>query len=406
MRFRTSLALVIGGGVVIRVVLAFSTNGLVFDLHSYSLVDQALRSHPLHVYALLNTPSLYRWPYPAGFFPVVLLTHVITAVTGLAFTSLIRLPAILGDAALAWVVQDFLRLRGASERMRLAAAATVALGPLFIAVSGYNGQIDSLAILPGVGALALWDRLRGDRRALICGALIGVGAALKSFPLLMVLPLLGACRSRREAAVLVGAAVAVPAIAMAPFLIRDSHNAIKALRYHSLSGLGGLSLLVQPDLAGVWLGGPFHHLSGLSDTLQGTVGALIAAGALGCAALVMVRFRPGATEGAVLLWLTFFALSVNFGPRYAIWGLPFFLMGGHVVGTVALQAILIGPEVLLLAGPFRDHDVVPVYVVLMVLAWAGCLAATGILLRRIVHSGRSRLPPALAGAAAHRSSVR
>src|SRR5437764_13197887 len=126
--YRARLGLVLAVGALVRVGLAFGTHGLVFDLQSYVLVDHGLGQHPLHVYALVNSPSLFRWPYLSGFFPLILLTRGIAAITGLAFTSLIRLPAIAGDLAIAVVVQGFLARRRAPQTRRLAAAAVAALG--------------------------------------------------------------------------------------------------------------------------------------------------------------------------------------------------------------------------------------------------------------------------------------
>jgi len=71
----------------------------------------------------------------------------------------------------------------------LISAALIALGPPFVVISGYHGQIDSLAILPAVAALIVWETAP-DRRALIAGLLIGVGAATKTVPGLMLLALL------------------------------------------------------------------------------------------------------------------------------------------------------------------------------------------------------------------------
>ncbi len=126
----------------------------------------ALTSHPLHMYSLVNGHPYNRWPYPSGFLPWILAADWLTRHIGHHFDGWVQLPQIFADAALAWFVQDFLRLRGCSERLRLTAAAVVAFGPSFFIVSGYHGQIDSLAILPAVAALYVWERSPpGVRRA-------------------------------------------------------------------------------------------------------------------------------------------------------------------------------------------------------------------------------------------------
>jgi hypothetical protein len=402
------LWLLIALGVAVRVGLAFGTRGSVFDLGSYVLVKQALRTDPLHVYALVNTSRAYRWPYPPAYFPVIAAVGVIAKGSGLAFTSLIRVPAIAADAAIAWVVQDFLATRGVPERTRLAAAGTVALGPLFVPVSGYLGGFDSVAILPAVVAVSAWHRLEPDDRALVAGALIGLGGALKTVPLLMVFALLPSCRSRREAVVLVASAAAVPAIALAPLLAADAHGVLHALSWQSLPGVGGLSLLAQPDLARVWLvSSPVHvQLSGLSHALQGHLGQVILGVPLGAAALMVARLRSAPVEAASLLWLTVFACSVNFGPRYAVWGLAFFVMTGRVGGALIVQVLLSVPNALLYLAPFPSSDVLWAYVPPMLAAGAAFLASAAIAARRAVHGREPKRRGRLAAAGAVKPRLR
>src|SRR5205807_5996398 len=142
-------------------------------------VRDALAAHPLHVYSAVNGPHLNHWPYLPGFFPFIMVASKLATLTGLPFHGWVQVPQILADCAIAWFVQDFLGRRGASDRTRIASATLVALGPSFWIISGFHGQIDSLATLPAVIALWLWDRSPpGTRRALEAGVLIGIGAVI------------------------------------------------------------------------------------------------------------------------------------------------------------------------------------------------------------------------------------
>jgi 4-amino-4-deoxy-L-arabinose transferase-like glycosyltransferase len=228
-RGRLVLWSLIALGVVARTIVAFKTYGFLYDMDSLVAVRKALGGDALHVYSTVNGHPYNRWPYDSGFFPLILLSGAVASVTGLAYHGLVQLAPIAADGAIAWIVQDHLGRHGASERLRLAAAALVALGPSFAIISGFHGQIDSVALLPAVLALWLWERSPpGVRRALVAGALIGVGASIKTVPGLMLFALLPSVRSRREAAALVLPALAVPAIAVAPFLIADPHSTIEA----------------------------------------------------------------------------------------------------------------------------------------------------------------------------------
>ncbi len=267
-------------------------------MESFRLVRAALDRGPLEPYALFAQQGIVRWPYPPAFFPWIWVSGSLAG-HGLSFAFFVRVPSILADAAAPWLVQEFLGSRGAGTRTRLVAAGLVALGPSFLAISGYHGQFDVLAILPGVAAVSLWERREdGGSRALAAGLLIGVGGALKTVPLLLLLALLPSVRSRREALTLLAAAGLPLVVAFAPFAVAGKLPSPHVLTYRGLPGAGGLSILAQPDLSLATLGIGGTRLSGLSDALVRHGSLLVGAGLLAVVA-VGVRSRAGARRPAV-----------------------------------------------------------------------------------------------------------
>lgn len=343
---------IILGGCAVRVVAAFATVGIAYDIDSYGLVSDALRGdRPFALYLDVNTEAV-RWPYPPGYFPWIRVSGILSGWLGLPFHGIVQIAPILADAVLAWVVQAYLGDRGVNERRRLGAAALVALGPSFMFVSGYEGQLDSVAVAPAAVALLLWSRLPAGRRALVAGLLIGLGAALKTFPILAVIALLPAVRGVREGTVLVGTAVAVPVIALAPWLMTELQPTLDALRYNGLPGVGGLSLLAQPGLADYWIRAEPVQLSALTNALIDARTPITAAG-LGAVALVVLRRRPDPATAALLVFLGVFVFGLNFGPRYLLWALPFALMAGWLREVAILQAVAVVAAVMLVAAPFE-----------------------------------------------------
>lgn len=389
-RARRALWALLGAGVLIRGVLAFASVGVSFDIESFRLVGAELDDRPLHFYGALNQDylvggaELYRWPYPSGFVPWIA-ASVGLEKAGLPFHGVIQLPSIAADAGIAWVVQACLGARGYGERVRLVAAALVALGPSFIAVSGYHGQIDAVAILPALVALYVWERADPARRALLAGALIGAGGAVKTVPLLMVIALLPSARSWREAAQLLGAAAAVPLLAMAPFLAADADGVFDSLRYAGAPGLGGLSLVVQPALADSWLKELPLDFTGATRALYDG-GTVVMAAGLGALAAFLLRFRPPALQAVVLLWLTVYVFNPNFFMQYLVWGLPFFLIAGHLWKVAALQVALLPATVILFARPWESDVPTVVYVATMLPLWVVWVVA-------LVLSARDAAPP-------------
>lgn len=166
---------------------------------------------------------------------------------------MIKLPIIVSDIAIAVTVFVFLGRRGVDDKARLW-TALVALGPSFILISGIHGQLDSLAILLAVIAVAVWHE-GGDRRALFAGPLINMGTTLKTVPILVILALLPTARSKREATTLLGASAVIPALAIAPFFLTEPRATIRALRYFGVPGAGGSSLvnIYVPMMTLLWV---------------------------------------------------------------------------------------------------------------------------------------------------------
>ena len=355
---------IILGGSAVRVLTAFLTVGLAYDIESFGLVSEALRGdRPLSLYLDVNTEAV-RWPYPPGYFPWILAADKLSAWVGLPFHGVVQMAPIVSDAVLAWVVQAYLGDRGVNERRRLGAATLIAFGPSFVFVSGYEGQLDSVALAPAAIALLVWGRLSSGRRALAAGVLIGLGAALKTFPLFVVLALLYKVRDLREGAVLVGAAGAVPLVLISPWLAVEPQGTLDALRYNGLPGVGGLSLLAQPSLADYWIRDIPVALSGLTKALIEWRAPIMVLG-LGMVGAVLLRRRPDPATGTLLVYLGIFVLGLNFGPRYLLWALPFALMAGWLREVGALQAVTVVAAAILIAAPFEDRWAPMVYVFIM-----------------------------------------
>lgn len=380
-------------GTAVRLVVAFATYGQPFDMDSFGLVRDALNADPLRLYSAsidhLGSSEILRWPYPPAFFTWISASGALADATGIAFHGLIQIPAILADAAIAILVYAYLGLRAAPERTRLGAAALVAIGPSFAVVSGYHGQIDSLAILPALLALVVWERGPPGSRAVSAGLLIGLGAAIKTVPLLALIALLPSSRSVLEGAKLTVAAVALPLLLLSPFAVADPSGVATLADYSGAPGVGGLSLLLQPDLAADWLTGVPPQLDAASRTLY-DLGGKFSLGVIAALAIFLVRFRPAPLRAATLMWLAIYAFSPNLFVHYAVWGLPFFLLAGYVWQVAAVEALLLVPTALVYLGPWSNREVAIAYVPFVLAAWAAALLSFAALARETI---RAAPPP-------------
>jgi hypothetical protein len=369
-------------GTAIRLVFALGTDGNEFDLQSYNLVGGFLRDgHPFDVYSQgTANPPLVRWPYPPAFFPVFVVLRAIANHSPLALDDSFRLTCTAADALLAYLVFVLLRRRDGDERRALVGAGVIALGPSLIAVSGFHGQLDTVAWLPAVGALLVWERA-GERRGVWAGLLVGLAAGIKTVPIVLVAALWPTARHHRERLTATVAAAAVPVGLFLPFLAADHAGVTDAVNYRGLPGFGGLSLLAQPDLAVSWFSREPVTQTGLTQHLQ-NLNVLFVAAALLVTAAVCWRARTAAPRAAVMLVLAVAIAGVNFNVTYVAWIAILLVAAGMLREAIVLQAWLLVPTLLAegsrsVDGGWSEGVVLWVYVPMMlvvlfafVIGWA------------------------------------
>lgn len=394
-RFHRCLWVLLAAGLLLRLVLIVRSPGVAPDIASLHLVADLFLADPLAVYDINVATEMQsaanRWPYPPGLLPVVGAVDVAAGLSGISFERLVRVVFVAADLAIALLVRHALAARGATAHAQLAAVALVALGPCFFFISAVHGQIDAVAWLPALAAVLLWDARRDRPRALGAGLLLGLAVAVKTTPLVLVLALLASARSRREAFTLVGATVAVPALALAPFLLAAPEGLSALGGYRGIGGRGGLTLLVQPELALLQLSGVIPELSGMTEFLLDHTALVLAPPLLLVAAALRYRRTP-APVAAVVVVLTFYVFSAVVLPQYFLWVVPFLLVAGFLRTATLLQLALLPVLVAIylnLLDPVRPEPirlgrdlVLYGYVPLVAAITAGFAVGIVVLLRR------------------------
>jgi len=344
--FGVKLVLLLVAGAIVRLLLIALTPGEFYDTSAISRVGQAFLTSPLHIYHLDIHPGSYQgsptysWPYPPAFVPVAGLLRWVSDHLGASVNRLDRGLIAAVDLAVAYLVQWALGWWGRSERERLQGAALITLGPVFVAIAGVHGQIDALAWLPVVGAVALWEGRPEGPRALVCGVLIGLGIAIKTTPGLGLLALGASARDRRELAVLTTSAAAVVIGCLAPFVAAAPHGISALFSYRGFAGRAGLTVLLQPRLA-------IHQLTGPNIVYDTTTAFLLDhAGVILVVtlSLVTVRIRTCrlcAAPAIVALLLAFYVVSPAVLPQYWLWIVPFLILADRRRAALVYQLALL-----------------------------------------------------------------
>ncbi len=139
-----ALLLLLGAGLALRAALALQLPGSGFgvDLNAFRFwADNLADQGPFGFYA---RPFFH--DYTPGYLYVLWLIGIVgNAVGGIG--DLIKIPAILADLAVAWVVRDLVVELGGSRTRALAAAAVVLFTPLTWFDSVIWGQVDSVGLV-------------------------------------------------------------------------------------------------------------------------------------------------------------------------------------------------------------------------------------------------------------------
>jgi hypothetical protein len=339
-----ALALVVAG-TALRLFLAIRYEGVAIDIGAWMSVAIALQHDPLHVYRQVNGDPSVRyviliWPNPAGFFPFIRLAAFLTHHVGWTFSGWIKLPAIAADAGIAWLIYNRVRATVSDVAAQVSSVALVALGPSFWVSSGYHGQFEAVAVLPALAAVLLWSA-RDHDRALFCGLLIGMAAAIRVPGIFLLLALLPTARGWREAASVTAPALMLPAIVTLPFFIADPAAVLGLSHIQVQSGLAGLSLLVQPAFLNNFLQTGSVQPSPALLFMQHHGDLLTLAGLL-CVSPLLFWRRVPAIDAAVIIWLTVYVFAGAILFHYLLWGIPLFILA-HRRAAAAFLAVMCIP---------------------------------------------------------------
>jgi uncharacterized membrane protein len=200
-------------------------------------------------------------------------------------------------------------------------AAVVAGSPLLIFQAFTN--FDALAAATAVGALLAWSR----RKPLAAGALIGIGVALKLYPLLLFLPLviLGLRTGRmRDVGRTAIAATVTWLVVNVPILVLFPRGWSEFFRLNTRRGDDMDSLYNVLNSFTGW--GGFDQNLGFWEppSVLNSVSAVLFI--LCCAAIAYIGFtakqRPRLTQLAFLVVAAFLLTNKVWSPQYSLWLVP------------------------------------------------------------------------------------
>jgi uncharacterized membrane protein len=249
--------------------------------------------------------QVLEYPVLTGFFTYLAagLTRLLDgdAVTFFAVT------VVAMSALLAWTIASTARTvpRRPWDGLMVAAAPVVAL-------AGFINW-DLLAVALSAASLAAWSR----RRPVWAGALLGLAAAAKFYPLALIGPLALLCARRgrwRELGTFVGAALGAWLVVNVPVMLT---NFPAWSQFYTFSRERGM------DFGSVWYALSLMGVTVAPDALNGLVTGTLLVACAGVGVLILLAPRPPRLASVSLLVVGVFALTNKvYSPQYVLWLLP------------------------------------------------------------------------------------
>ncbi len=260
-----------------------------------------------------DTPLLISWP---PLWPVLtLLSHGIAEATAVPFSLVVKVFPIAADVIVTAVLYAIASDFGLPPFLT---AAAYAFNPIAVYTSAIHGNFDSIPALCLTMAI-LYVCCLDDKTGMRAGVWLGVGAAFKTWPLLILPALVTGSRPLRRQLTIAIVAIGVFLAALLlpwPFIGRSA--IVSILRYRGYQGWWGITAIA--------------FLSGHELPIR--LVSFIFYVAMAAAALILLLKKTSAARGALLLLLTFYLATPGFGLQYLLWIVPIALIADQRRGLV------------------------------------------------------------------------
>jgi hypothetical protein len=315
------------------------------DIANYRTVGQAILDG--HFSELYSLP----YPYPPLWMFFEAWAGWLSQRLDVDYSTIIKLPILAADVALAVFAFLILRARGMGPWRAFAWSSVVALSPVLVLVTGYHGQFDSIAIAFLVAAAYFGEEAPGRSWSLpLSATLLGLAIAFKAFPVL-VLPffLWRCCRNWREVGVFSTLAALPTVLVLGPYVLVGWDGVREGLLgYSGVTDHGWASLLrawLSRTTGDAWTGLPGPGAGAFLD--NGRVMFLAAWAVI--AAWYGPRHRV--LDSALLVFLLFLFLYPGLSSQYLTWVVP---LGVVAADMVVLPYMAVATAALLGASFSRD----------------------------------------------------
>lgn len=304
------LLLILPGSIAVRIVLSLISQTII-DVQNYELVaDTILTNGVFSLYA--QTPGIY--PYPPLWVWFEVLAKLVSSAQILSFPLVIRLPIILADTGIVYLIWHWYNREAPSQRVLW--ATIYALNPVSLIITCLHGQFDAIPTF-----FSLWAiySLVQRRNLTMSAVALALAVAFKSYPVLLLAPVLLQLKTVRERLLYFVSVLAPVAVILLPFMLRSPAAVMNEL--FNYYGVGLLGILVPIRTIYVPLSNAHFPIDLTVQIINASRWIFMSAY---LAVLVWVQHqRLHLPETIATTFLLFYTLCAGISPQYLVWVVPF-----------------------------------------------------------------------------------
>lgn len=340
---RRFLAVLVFVSLAVRIAAACLTYGTE-DVDSWKIVSEVLAQgkNPYeHTHFL-------RWP-PLWMGVIFGVQHLADSLNW-SFTTLIKIPPVVADAAIAIVLYYYFKSRQEIHRARLS-SILYAINPISILIVAVHGQFDSITVLFLLWSLYFMERHTDESDVYVAAILLGLAIFSKTWPLLLLPLFISRISGFRAKVVFLGIALIPFVVSLSTlYVLTPDHIYRKVVRYGGIAGWWGI-----PSLPNVIR----HPVTNRIAELYAKVGRYLLLLAMGALALVYGRVQrrksPSLLEALVVGISLIYLILPGYGTQYMVWILPFALIYSWTNRSARYLLIIIALE-LIIEYAFRPYN--------------------------------------------------
>jgi len=342
------LTLLLCTALAVRLWLAFTNPGASYDIESYRIQAEALLSGQ-NIYT-----ATFRYPYPPLWMYAPAAALSLSKWTNLPFHFWVKLPAVVADLGIGWLLFRWPQPRSAiSGRAR---ATLYLFNPVSLLISAAHGQFDAAVIFFTLLAARFlighknWSNVIGSALSL------GVAIALKGFPVLLLPVFVLTLSSRYHALLYVVLVGSVFGLVVLPYLAVSGRRILTIILVYNSTPDHSYAYLLNnlTSSSRQWL----DVARSTSRWLQG--------GATAITTLLVLIHRWPLEWRITLVLLAVYAVSPGLASQQMVWVLPFLILTRHrsiwIYTTVSSLALIwfygqYFPTVILLSTPWSGEAI-------------------------------------------------